>query len=318
MKRNRLQSRAVLGPKPGRSFWKRWESPLEGYLFLLPWLVGIISLFLWPFFQSLYLSFTRYSLLSAPEWVGLRNYTTIFTIDDLFVQSLKVTFSFVLFTVPLKLIFSLFVAMMLNRDIKGISVYRTMIYFPSLIGSSMAVAVLWKNLFGADGLVNQLLKLVGINGPSWLANPATSLPTLGLLDVWQFGSTMIIFLAGLKQIPRDLYEASSVDGATKVKQFFRITLPMLSPVILFNLVMQTIGSFQTFTQAFVITSGGPINSTYMYALYLYERAFTRFEMGYASALAWILLTIVAVLTMFIFSSTKLWVHYETETGGGKK
>jgi len=297
---------------------KRWENPIEGYLFLLPWLIGIFTLVLWPFFESIYYSLTQYSLLAAsPEWVGLKNYKVIFQNDDLFVQSLKVTFLYVLYTAPSKLVFALLMAMLLNKSIKGISAYRTLIYFPSLIGGSMAVSILWKNIFGSDGLVNQLLAHIGVQGPAWLANPHTALPTLGLLDVWQFGSPMIIFLAGLKQIPGDLYEASAVDGASRVRMFFRITLPMLSPVILFNLVMQMIGSFQTFTQGFIITRGGPMNATYFYAMYLYERAFGRFDMGYASALAWILLVIIALLTAAVFASTKYWVHYESETGGRK-
>jgi multiple sugar transport system permease protein len=293
-------------------FFKRWESALAGYIFIFPWLIGVVFLVLWPFFQSLYLSLTKYNLLSPPKWVGLQNYKTIFMSDDLFVQSLKVTIYFVLFTVPLKLIFALLVAMLLNKSIKGISIYRTMIYFPSLIGTSMAVSILWKNIFGPTGLFNQLLGVFGITGTTWLSNPSTALPTIGLLEVWQFGSTMIIFLAGLKQISKELYEASSVDGASKVRQFFNITLPMLSPVILFNLVMQTIGSFQTFTQAFIITKGGPLNSTYMYAMYLYQRAFGRFDMGYASALAWIMLVIIGIFTLSIFASTRYWVHYETD------
>jgi multiple sugar transport system permease protein len=217
-------------------------------------------------------------------------------------------------SVPLKLIFALLVAMILNKKLKGISLYRTLIYFPSLIGSSVAVAILWSNIFGKDGLVNQILSLIGIEGKNWIGNPNTALATLVLLVVWQFGSSMVIFLAGLKQIPPELYEASAVDGATKIRQFFSITLPMLSPVILFNLVLQIIGSFQMFTQAFVITKGGPLESTYMFALYLYEKAFNRFEMGYASALAWIMLVIIAAITAIIFATSKFWVFYESEGG----
>lgn len=317
---NKVSSPLIASPlkrKKRSRFFRRWESPLEGYLFISLWLIGILLLTVWPFFQSIYFSLTKYSLLSSPKWVGLQNYKTIFMNDDLFRQSLKVTIYFVLFTVPLKMIFALFVAMLLNKNIRGISAYRTMIYFPSLIGTSMAVSILWKNIFGSDGLFNQVLGVFGIHGTSWLSNPATSLPTIGLLDVWQFGSSMVIFLAGLKQISKELYEASSIDGASKPRQFISITLPMLSPVILFNMVMQTIGSFQTFTQAFIITKGGPMNSTYMYAMYLYQRAFGRFEMGYASALAWILLVIIGLFTLFIFASTRYWVHYEAETGGGK-
>ncbi|MDD9267047.1 carbohydrate ABC transporter permease [Paenibacillus sp. GCM10023248] len=294
----------------------RWESPIAGYLFISPWLLGLLLLTMWPMLQSLYYSFTKFTLLDVPEWVGIRNYERIFVDDDVFRQSLKVTLLFVVFSVPIKLFSALMVAMLLNKNIKGISFYRTLIYLPSLIGSSIAVAVLWKNIFGIDGIINKILGLFGIQGVSWISSPSTALGTLVVLVAWQFGSSMVIFLAGLKQIPADLYEASSVDGASKVRQFFAITLPMLSPVLLFNLVLQTIGSFQMFTQAFVITKGGPINSTYMYALYLYDRAFSRYDMGYASALAWILLVIIGIATALIFASSRYWVFYETE--GSKK
>jgi multiple sugar transport system permease protein len=303
-------------PSPSKrsnfSIKNRWESPLAGYLFISPWLLGFFLLTLWPMIRSIYYSFTAYTLLDAPKWVGLKNYERIFSDDDMFRQSLMVTLLFVAFSVPLKLISALLVAMMLNKKIKGISVYRTFIYLPSLIGSSIAVAILWKNIFGIDGFINHFLSIFGVSGISWISNPNTALGTLIILVAWQFGSSMVIFLAGLKQIPSDLYEASSVDGASKLRQFFRITLPMLSPVLLFNLVLQTIGSFQMFTQAFIITKGGPINATYMYALYLYDRAFARYEMGYASALAWILLVIIGIVTALIFASSRYWVFYETE------
>jgi len=305
---------ATVTKKKRSNFWKRWDSPLAGYLFLSPWLIGFLLLTLWPMMMSLYYSFTDYSLLKAPEWTGLANYNKILFKDSLFRTSLGVTLLFVVVSVPLKLVTALLVAMLLNRDIKGMSFYRTMIYFPSLIGTSIAVAILWKNIFSKDGFINQLLGLVGIEGRAWLTDPNTALGTLILLVVWQFGSSMIIFLAGLKQLPRDLYEASSVDGAGKVRQFFTITLPMLSPIILFNLVLQTINSFQMFTQAFVITKGGPIQSTYVYVMYLYERGFARFDMGYASALAWVLLVIIGIATAIIFSTSRFWVHYETEGG----
>lgn len=290
----------------------RWESPIAGYLFISPWLLGFLLLTLWPMIQSMYYSFTKYTLLDAPEWIGLRNYERIFADDEMFRQSLKITILFVVLSVPIKLFSALMVAMVLNKKIKGISVYRTFIYLPSLIGSSIAVAILWQNIFGINGFINRFLSYFGIEGISWISNPNTALGTLIILVAWQFGSSMVIFLAGLKQIPAELYEASSVDGASKVRQFFSITLPMLSPVLLFNLVLQTIGSFQMFTQAFIITKGGPINSTYMYALYLYDRAFSRYEMGYASALAWILLVVIAIVTALIFASSRYWVFYETE------
>ncbi|KQX57302.1 MULTISPECIES: carbohydrate ABC transporter permease [unclassified Paenibacillus] len=296
----------------------RWESPIAGYLFISPWLLGFLLLTLWPMVQSMYYSFTKYTLLDAPEWIGLRNYERIFADDEMFRQSLKITILFVVLSVPIKLFSALMVAMVLNKKIKGISVYRTFIYLPSLIGSSIAVAILWQNIFGINGFINRFLSYFGIEGISWISNPNTALGTLIILVAWQFGSSMVIFLAGLKQIPAELYEASSVDGASKVRQFFSITLPMLSPVLLFNLVLQTIGSFQMFTQAFIITKGGPINSTYMYALYLYDRAFSRYEMGYASALAWILLVVIAIVTALIFASSRYWVFYETEGGGRRK
>lgn len=296
---------------PGLSA-RKWEPHIAGYLFISPWLIGFLLLTLWPIIQSLYFSFTDYSIVEKARLVGWENYAHIFTADDTFYQSLKVTLLFVVFSVPLKLISALLVAMLLNKKIRGMSVYRTMIYFPSLIGTSIAVAILWSNIFGHDGYINRFLELAGIEGTSWISNPDTALGTLIILVIWQFGSSMVIFLAGLKQISNELYEASSVDGASKLRQFFTITLPMLSPVILFNLVLQTIGSFQMFTQAFVITKGGPINATYVYALYLYEQAFTRYQMGYASALAWVLLVIIGLATAFIFGTSRYWVFYESE------
>ncbi|WP_059051962.1 carbohydrate ABC transporter permease [Paenibacillus senegalimassiliensis] len=296
--------------------FKSWEAPFAGYLFLSPWLIGFFLLTLGPMIMSLYYSFTDYSLLEAPNWIGMANYKEIFTMDDIFPKSLKITIVFVLLTVPLRLMFALSVAMMLNRKIKGISFYRTMIYFPSLIGTSIAVSILWKNIFSRNGFINDFLGIFGIKGPSWIADPKYALGTLILLMVWQFGSSMIIFLAGLKQIPGDLYEASSVDGAGKARQFFSITLPMLSPMILFNCVQSMINTFQMFTQAFVITNGGPVKSTFVYVMYLYEQAFTKFHMGYASALAWILLILIGLFAGVLFWSSKYWVFYETQ--GGKK
>ncbi|ASA23887.1 carbohydrate ABC transporter permease [Paenibacillus donghaensis] len=295
---------------------KRWESPLAGYLFLSPWLIGFFLLTLGPMIMSLYYSFTDYSLLAAPKWTGLANYTRIFSEDDVFPSSLKITITFVLLTVPLRLMFALGIAMLLNRKIKGMSFYRTMVYFPSLIGTSIAVSILWKNIFSRNGFINDFLAVFGIKGPAWIADPKYALGTLILLMVWQFGSSMIIFLAGLKQVPGDLYEASSVDGASKFRQFFSITLPMLSPIILFNAIQTMINTFQMFTQAFVITGGGPVKSTFVYVMYLYEEAFTKFHMGYASALAWVLLLLIGLFTAVLFGTSKYWVFYETQ--GGKK
>lgn len=286
----------------------RWSSPVAGYLFIAPWLLGFFILTLYPMIMSLYYSLTDFNLLGAPIWVGLENYKRIFTSDGLFRQSLGVTFKFVVFSVPVKLVSALIVAMILNRKIRGISIYRTLFYLPTLVGGSVAVSILWRNIWGSDGFINQILGVFGIKGVSWISSPGTAIYTLVALGVWQFGSSMIIFLAGLKQIPEELYEASSMDGAGKVQQFFHITLPMISSVLQFNLVLQTIGAFQMFTQAFIITNnGGPMNSTLMYVLYLYQRGFTQYQMGYAAALAWILLSIVAVVTVIIFTTSRLWV-----------
>ncbi|WP_274652993.1 carbohydrate ABC transporter permease [Paenibacillus humicola] len=300
-----------------RSFLSRWDSPIAGYLFISPWLIGFLVLTLYPMLLSLYYSFTNYTLLSPIKWVGFNNYARIFTSDDKFVQSLKVTFEFVAASVPLKLIAALLVAMVLNKAVKGISAYRIAIYFPSLIGGSIAVSMLWRNIFGVDGFINKALGAFGIQGVGWVSDPRTALWTIILLTVWQFGSSMVIFLAGLKQIPKDLYEASSVDGASRFVQAIRITLPMLSPTIYFNLIMGIINAFQMFTSAYVITNGGPLNSTMVYAVYLYERAFNRYQMGYASALAWIMLIMIAVVAGAIALTSKYWVFYESESGRGR-
>ncbi|WP_019403729.1 MULTISPECIES: carbohydrate ABC transporter permease [Chelatococcus] len=284
-----------------------------GYLFLAPWLIGFFGLTLGPALVSLYLSFTNYDLLRAPDWVGAANYVRIATDDPKFAAAMRVTFIYVVLSVPLKLVFALAVAMAFNRGIRGLTVYRAIFYLPSLLGGSVAIAVLWRQLFASDGLVNMLLwKAFGIEGPSWVSNPDYSLYTLVVLSIWQFGSPMIIFLAGLRQIPTDMYEAAEIDGAGKARQFFKITLPLLTPVVFFNAVIQTIEAFKAFTPAFIISegTGGPINSTLFYTLYLYQEAFGFFRMGYAAALAWILLVIIALFTAFSFLSARYWVHYD--------
>lgn len=280
-------------------------------LFLLPWLIGLVGLTIGPMVASLYLSFTDFNLLQAPKWVGLGNYEHIFSSDTIFATSLRVTAIYVVSSVPLRLAFALFVAMLLNRKIKGIGIYRAAYYVPSLMGGSIAISIMWRNIFGQSGLVNKALNLIGIHGTAWLGDPHYALYVLSLLSVWQFGSTMVIFLAGLQQIPESFYDAASIDGASKVQRFFSITIPMLSPVIFFNLIMAVIEGFMQFTQAFVITNGGPMNSTLLFALYLYQKAFKDFQMGYASALAWLLLILVGILTGLLFATSKLWVHYES-------
>jgi multiple sugar transport system permease protein len=293
-------------------FARAWAKNGAGYMFLLPWLVGFFVLTLGPAVISFYLSFTDFDLLRAPNWVGADNYVRIATSDPKFMASMRVTLVFVLFSVPLKLAFALAVAVALDRGIRGLPLYRAIFYLPSLLGTSVAIAVLWRQLFARDGLVNNLLWQVGIEGPSWISHPDYALWTLIILAVWQFGSPMIIFLAGLRQIPTDMYEAASLDGASKWRQFWKITLPLLTPVIFFNAVVQTIESFKAFTPAFIISggTGGPVNSTLFYTLYLYQEAFGFLRMGYASALAWILVVIIAAFTALSFFSSRYWVHYD--------
>jgi multiple sugar transport system permease protein len=289
-----------------------WQGSAAGYLFLTPWLIGFFGLTLGPALVSLYLSFTDFDLLRSPNWVGTANYVRIATADPKFIAAMHVTFAYVALAVPLKLAFALMVAVILNKGISGLPLYRAMFYLPSLIGASVAIAVLWRQLFEGDGLFNQFLALFGVRGPSWVSNPDYSLYTLVALSIWQFGSPMIIFLAGLRQIRRDVYEAAEIDGASRWQQFWKITLPLLTPVIFFNVVVQTIDAFKAFTPAFIISggTGGPIDSTLFYTLYLYQEAFAYFRMGYASALAWILVVIIAAFTAFAFLSSRYWVHYD--------
>jgi multiple sugar transport system permease protein len=301
---------------PARTFAhglrRSWHRNRAGYLFLLPWLIGFFGLTLGPALASLYLAFTDFDLLTPPRWVGLGNFEYMFTIDDRFWQALRVTFQYVVWSVPLKLIVALAIAMLLDKGIRGVGVYRALFYLPSLLGASVAVAVLWRQLFESEGVVNQLLAVVGYQGEAWLNDPDYALWTLIILAVWQFGSPMVIFLAGLRQIPSDLYEAASIDGASKRRQFFKITLPLLAPVIFFNMVLQTIEAFKAFTQAFIISggTGGPIDATLFYTLYIYQEAFANFRMGYASALAWVLLVIIGIFTAISFLTSKYWVYYE--------
>jgi multiple sugar transport system permease protein len=293
---------------------RRSDTRRAGYLFLLPWLIGFFCLTLGPTLTSLYLSFTDFNLLQTPRWIGVQNYVRMFAADPRFWGAVQVTLVYVLFSVPAKLLFALGVALLLDKGIRGLTVYRALFYLPSLLGASVAIAVLWRQIFSSDGVVNAALAVFGITGPSWISNPETALYTLVLLSVWQFGSPMIIFLAGLRQIPQDLYEAASMDGASKWRQFRRITLPLLAPVIFFNLVLQTIDAFKAFTSAFIISggTGGPIDATLFYTLYLYEEGFGNFRMGYASAMAWVLLIVIAVFTAAAFLTSKYWVFYEDD------
>jgi len=288
------------------------------YLFLAPWIAGFLVLTIYPMIQSLYLSFTDYSLGRDWGFIGFDNFRRMMssdrrTGDPQFVPSLIVTFTYVFVSVPLRLIFALGVAMLLNRGLRFLGIYRAIYYIPTLLGGSVAIAVLWRQLFARDGTINLIITtLTGIEDlPGWISNPNYALGTLIILAVWQFGSSMIIFLAGLKNISPEYHEAAAIDGASKPRQFFNITLPLLTPVILFNLIMQIIGAFQAFTQAYIISGGrgGPINSTLFFTLHLYNRGFTYFEMGYASAMAWVLLIMIAIITGIIFKTSGTWVSY---------
>jgi multiple sugar transport system permease protein len=266
---------------------------------------------------SLILSFTNYDLLSPwseLDWVGVRNYTRMFTDDPHYWHAVNVTVVFALVAVPLKLAAALGVAVLLNKERRGTGLFRGLFYLPSLLGGSVALALVWRAMWNDDGAVNGFLALIGINGYNWINEPDFALHTLVVLAVWQFGAPMVIFLAGLKQIPKELYEAAAVDGAARWRSFLHITLPGLSPVIFFNLVLETINGFQGFTSAYVVSggTGGPVDSTLMYTLYLYQSGFTDYEMGYASAMAWVFLVAIAVITAVLFSTGKFWVHYGDE------
>lgn len=289
---------------------RRRHNNLMGYLFISPWLLSFFAFTLIPIVASLVLAFTDYDVLGSWSWVGLENFQRMFTSDPRFVKSLRATFFYVFAAVPLRLAFALLVAMLLNTNRRGMGTYRAVYYAPSIVGGSVAVAVMWREIFGTNGLINAL---TGAD-IAWLGNPNTAIWTLIVLAVWQFGSPMLIFLAGLKQIPTELYEASSIDGASAWRQFWRITLPLLTPIIFFNLIMQLISGFMVFTQAFIVTGGAPLDTTLFYSLYLYRRAFVTFEMGYASAMAWVLLVIVAFFTALVFLSSSRWVFYETKEG----
>ncbi len=299
-----------------RSATRPHRKPLSenswGYIFLLPWILGMVLFLAGPTLVSLYLSFTNFNMLQPAKWVGAQNYVRLFTQDSRYMTAMQVTFTYVAFAVPLNLAFALALAMLLNTKIRGLGLYRAIYYVPSLLGGSVAIAILWRQVFGFNGIVGQVLAFFGIEGQSWVSSPEQALWTLIILHVWQFGSPMIIFLAGLKQIPVELYEAAAVDGAGPWRRFWMITLPMLTPVIFFNLILQIINSFQAFTPAFIVSggTGGPLDSTLFYTLYLYLQGFGNFRMGYASAMGWVLLIIIGVFTALAFFSSRYWVHYE--------
>jgi multiple sugar transport system permease protein len=292
-----------------------WSSDnTAGYLFILPWLFGFLIFSVIPIGASLYLAFTRYDILSSPEWVGFANFKEMFTQDNRYWLSVKATLAFVFAAIPLRLAFALIVAIVLNQKLRFLSFFRSAYYLPTLIGGSVAVAVMWRHLFGLNGALNSFLEnAFGVTEKiSWITHPSTALPSLIILSVWQFGSAMLIFLAGLKQIPKELYEASEVDGAGWLQRTKSITLPLLTPVLLFNLIMGIINGFKVFTEGMIITGGGPFDKTLFYVLYLYEKSFRYYEMGYGSAMAWVLLMVIAIFTAIVFTTSKHWVYYESK------
>jgi multiple sugar transport system permease protein len=310
----RTAGRPAAPVRNGTGSSRRRREALAAYGFLAPWIAGMLLLTIGPMIYSLYLSFTRYNLMTPPQWVGFDNYVQMLTADPRYLASVGVTVQYVLLSVPLVLVVALLVAMLLNKGLRFLSGYRAAFYLPSLIASSVAIAVLWRQVFGSDGIFNKVLALVGIDGGSWIGNPDTALYTLVVLNVWAFGSTMVIFLAGLRQVPKELYEAAAVDGAGAVRRFFSVTLPMLTPLIFFNLLLTTVNAFQAFTPAYVISGGegGPLDSTLFYTLYLYQRGFANLQMGYASAMAWTLVVVLGLFTAGLFASARFWVHYGDE------
>ncbi|MCC6169402.1 MAG: sugar ABC transporter permease [Caldilineaceae bacterium] len=279
------------------------------YLFISPWIIGFLVFTAGPMVASVVISFMRWELLSPPEWVGLNNWTAMFK-DDLFWQSLKVTSIYTVFNVPVALTFAFLLALLMNARVRGISFFRTLYYLPSLV-SGVAVAMLWMWLLNPKfGLINWLLSLVGIAGPEWIYSKTWVIPSFVMMNLWGVGTSMVIFLAGLQSVPGELYEAAELDGAGSLRKLWNITIPIVSPVILFNLIIGMINSFQVFTQAYVMTAGGPGNASLFYVLYLYRNAFQYFQMGYASALAWVLFVIIAFFTYLVFRTSRERVFYQ--------
>lgn len=286
------------------------KNSLTFYLLISPWLIGLVVFVIGPILASLALSFYQWDLISPAKFVGLRNFREMFTIDPLFWESMKVTLIYVFFRVPLALVTALLLALMMNQKVPGIGVFRTIYYLPSVV-SGVAVSMLWIWVFNPNfGLMNGMLEFVGITGPGWFSSKTWALPTMILTSLYAVGSTAIIFLAGLKSIPDSLYEAAELDGATKLQQLFNITIPQLTPTILFNVIMLLISSFQVFTEALIITNGGPANSTLFINLYLYQNAFSYSRLGYASALAWVLFVMTLMVSLYTFKSSRKWVYYE--------
>ncbi len=301
-------------PAQGRARLR--EDNLAGYLFIAPWLIGFFAFTFIPIVASLVLAFTNYNILSPSlHWISTRNFERMFAHDPRYWTSVKQTFYFAFTSVPLKLAFALALAMLMNAPRRLVGVYRALYYLPSIVGANVAVAVMWRQIFGTDGVVNAGLAALGLpSHTTWLGNPATAIWTVVALAVWEFGSPMLIFLAGLKQIPAELYEAAAIDGAGMLARFTRVTLPLLTPIIFFNFVVQMIFGFTVFTSAFILSNGtgSPLDTLLFYPLYLYQKGFRDFEMGYAAAMAWVLLVVIALLTALIFKTSRYWVFYAQE------
>jgi oligogalacturonide transport system permease protein len=289
-----------------------YENRKLGFLFVLPFVLGVIGFKLFPFVMSFALAFTQYDIIDPPEWVGLQNYRELFGADPLFRKSLGVTLLFAALAVPMRVGFALFIAHVLNFKLKGINFFRAAFYLPSILGGSIAVAVLWRFIFSKYGLVNLVLAKLGMEPIAWLADESYSMWTLVLLFAWQFGSAMVIFLAALQNVPVSLYEAAEIDGANRWQQFWRITVPLITPVIFFNMIMQMVQAFQEFNGPYAITEGGPLNSTYVLALYIYDQSFRFFNLGYGAALSWVLFALVGLMSAISFWSSKYWVFYSGE------
>lgn len=305
---------ATLGPR--RRFGRRrgrTDRQLVAYWFLAPWLIGILGITLGPMLYSLYTAFTNYSLLTVPKWVGLENFQLLFQ-DPQFIQSVRVTVTFTVISVPLVLLSSLGLALLLNTGIRGLSIYRTLFYLPSLLGSSAAIAILWITVFSQPGLVSDVMSFFGLHTGSLIGNPRTALYTIVVLNVWAFGATMIIFLAALRNVPREYYESAAIDGAGRWQRFRSVTLPLITPALFFNLILGTVMASQTFTSAYIIggAAGGPAGSLLFYTVYIYEEGFANFKMGYASAMAWLMLVALGLFTAFCFATARFWVHYGDE------
>lgn len=295
------------------NFMRKGKANIAGWLFVSPYVIGLVWMTAYPFVMSLYYSFTDYNIFNKEvTWVGFSNFIRMFTEDERFWVSLKVTLKFSFIQVPVKLSFSLLVAMILAKATKLTGFYRAAFYVPSLLGGGVAVAITWKEIWGNRGVINTLLQKMGFEGHYWLADPNTALYVLILLGVWAFGSQMLIFLAALKNVPIELHEAAVLDGANSRQRFFKITLPMLTPALFFNLIQSIIGCLQAFNSSFLISEGKPLNSTLYYALHQYNKAFIDHEMGYASAMAWFLMLIILGFTALTFKSSSAWVYYQSE------